>query len=266
MPDRNDDEPSALALGRNPRRPDRRGGPALIRRPDVLLLLALIVISLVFLTLPGIDLSVSRAFTNSESRFFLASYPALRMLRDLGNALTVLVVATALAAMIVPLLSPVRRFVLRAHEAAYVLAVYAVGPGLIVNAIMKNAFGRPRPVSLVEFGGNLRFSPIWTVGGGCLRNCSFAAGEGAAAAALLCLVFVTPRRYRLATGLVLLAVAAAVSVDRIAFGGHFLSDVLVSWAIVLLVALGLRPLFFGDRAARIDAIFGRRSLFRAGKR
>jgi lipid A 4'-phosphatase len=49
------------------------------------------------------------------------------------------------------------------------------------------------------------------------------------------LAFVVPRRCRLATLLVTGLGALALSLNRIAFGGHFLSDVLIAWGLVALL-------------------------------
>ena len=40
----------------------------------------------------------------------------------------------------------------------------AVGPGLVVNAIFKDHFGRPRPAEITSFGGDATFLPVGTPG------------------------------------------------------------------------------------------------------
>ncbi len=79
------------------------------------------------------------------------------------------------------------------------------------------------------------FTAVWQVSQACARNCSFSSGEAASAAVLPVLVLLLPRRWRLAALVLLVPFAVAASVNRIAFGSHFLSDVLVSW---LFVAIG----------------------------
>ncbi|WAP70741.1 glycosyltransferase [Jiella pelagia] len=181
----------------------------------------------------------------------------LTIVRTFGNWMTIAAVAASILAVLGALVVTPRPWFMKPSQGLYVLAVYAIGPGLIVNAILKNTIGRARPRNLAEFGGDLDFTPVWQLGGQCVRNCSFSSGEAAAAAAVLALVFVIPRQDRLPLGLGLLAVAAMVSAARIAAGGHFLSDVLISWIIVLATIIALRPMFYGERGRRIDAGFAR---------
>ena len=221
------------------------------------LLVALCAVSVAFLAFPGVDRAVSGIFYVEGAGFALTADPALHLLRNLGMLATTAVVVTAILALAAPFCVTWRLIDLKPHAALYLLAVYAIGPGLIVNAFLKNGFGRPRPRNILEFGGDAAFTNVWTVVGGCVGNCSFTSGEASAAAAILALVFVVPRRWRLVTGMLLTLFAAEVSISRIAFGGHFLSDTLLSWIVVLLVAVLLRPLFLGPRGVRIDRTVAR---------
>nr|WP_246753814.1 glycosyltransferase [Jiella flava] len=171
--------------------------------------------------------------------------------------MTALVVVASLAAIIAALVTRPPRFLLRPSQGLFILAVYAIGPGLIVNSILKNTFGRVRPRNVAEFGGHLDFTPIWHLGGQCVGNCSFSSGEAASAAAILALVFIAPRSERPIVALGLGTIAGLVSINRIAAGGHFLSDVLMSWILVLATIVILRPLLLGERGAAIDAGFRR---------
>ncbi|WP_407061683.1 phosphatase PAP2 family protein [Aureimonas sp. SK2] len=87
---------------------------------------------------------------------------------------------------------------------------------------------------------------------GCLPpQLLFSSGEAASAAVLPMLALLVPRRWRAAVVLLLAVLAAAFSVNRIAFGSHFLSDVLVSWVLVALSAMTVWRCL-ASRAARID--------------
>ncbi len=226
-----------------------------LRRPLLALTAALVLASLFFLAFPDVDTAVSAMFYRGELGFAGTDDPDLTIVRTFGNWMTIAAVATSIVAVVGALLVRPRRWFMKPSEGLYVLAVYALGPGLIVNAVLKNTIGRARPRNLAEFGGDLNFTGVWQWGGQCVRNCSFSSGEEAAAAAIMALVFIMPRRDRLPLGLGLFAVAAMVSAARIAAGGHFLSDVLISWIIVLATIIALRPMFFGERGQRIDARF-----------
>lgn len=71
------------------------------------------------------------------------------------------------------------------RRAAFVVLALALGPGLVVNAVLKEHVGRARPAQLETFGGEASFSPAWTLSDQCAENCSFVSGDVAAAAAML---------------------------------------------------------------------------------
>lgn len=139
-----------------------------------------------------------------------------------------------------------------ARASGYIVAVYLLGPGLLVDVLLKRHWGRARPADVAEFGGLLRFTPPHVVSEQCTRNCSFVSGEVAGAVALA-VALVTLRavlRHRLPRwgqrALLLAAVATpvAVALQRVAGGRHFLSDTVFAALLVLLVAAVVRPLFF----------------------
>jgi lipid A 4'-phosphatase len=127
-------------------------------------------------------------------------------------------------------------FALRRAAVVYLIAVFLLGPALIVNGVLKEEWGRARPSQIVEFGGDKHYTPPLIIAHECSRNCSFVSGEASLGFAFVAFGFaaLTPRRRRLgiAAGLTL---GSAFGLLRIAQGGHFLSD--VYFAGVLMVAL-----------------------------
>nr|CAD6405303.1 phosphatase PAP2 family protein [Rhizobium sp. Q54] len=82
--------------------------------------------------------------------------------------------------------------------------------------------------------------------------------EAASAFALLTLVvFIKPRYSTLYLGVVGI-VAAAFSINRVVFGGHFLSDVVIAWNVMFVLAVLLWR-SFSRNAPQIDALFVRES-------
>ena len=144
----------------------------------------------------------------------------------------------------------------------FLLSTLIIGPGLIVNAILKDHWGRPRPIQVDVFGGDAPYVPVWRMTDYCTSNCSFVSGEASSALWLLALVFLAPPILKRPLTAILLALAAALSLNRIAFGGHFLSDTVLSWLITLMVLLIAHRLLFvyAPQAlgrARVDAWFDR---------
>ena len=46
----------------------------------------------------------------------------------------------------------------------FVILLMIIGPGIIVNSILKDHWGRPRPVQCVEFYGKYQFEKVWAPG------------------------------------------------------------------------------------------------------
>lgn len=206
-----------------------------------------------FVLFPQLDILVSGLFAAPGGGFPLSANPWLQSLRTVSSVLTILVGASMLAVIGWSVLygrAPWR--MLRPCQALFVTLVYLGGPMLIVNQILKNTYGRARPREVLEFGGSAHFTPVWQVADQCVRNCSFTSGEAASAIAMLSLAFLVCRRWRPVALIAIIPMAVIFSVNRIAFGGHFLSDVLMSWMIVgfLMAALAHLMLMPG----RMDAI------------
>jgi membrane-associated PAP2 superfamily phosphatase len=132
-------------------------------------------------------------------------------------------------------------------QALFLVLLLAVGPGLVVNVILKDNHGRPRPREIIEFGGKHHFTQIWERGE-TGRNSSFPSGHASAGFYLVAPWFLLRRRHRPAAAGCLLAglsYGSLVGAARIMQGGHFLTDVVWAGGLVYLtgeaLALVLRP-------------------------
>ncbi len=124
----------------------------------------------------------------------------------------------------------------------YLLLVGAVGSGLFVNAVLKDHWGRARPVQIVPFGGDRPFTPPFVISDA--GGKSFSSGHTSGAFALLALIFLA-RRHRKTAAAAVVAYGLAVSLARIAAGGHFFSDVAVSIMVMYVTAAVLYRWMFG---------------------
>lgn len=131
------------------------------------------------------------------------------------------------------------------------LVAFALGPGLIVNRLLKTYGGRPRPRDVTLFGGDLDFVQAGSFAGKCHANCSFVSGEASFAGWLLCLVVLLPRELRLPLGLPMLIVSVAIPVMRVVVGAHFLSDVVLGWLLSVVVFAGMTALFGPGRPMQL---------------
>ena len=136
------------------------------------------------------------------------------------------------------------------YSGVFLLLVLVVGPGCIVNWVLKPYFGRPRPSELVEFGGRLEYVPL-----GQLHSAegsfSFPSGHAAVGFYLMAPAFLSyrrrlPRWIWIAAGLVC---GGFVGWSRIVIGSHFFGDVIWSAGVVYFTCLAFAPLLRLDTAA-----------------
>lgn len=227
--------------------------PALIANPLAQTAIAILLLSLFFLVFPGIDVWFSGLFYDGTG-FPMGNLGAFVALRALGNDITRIVVVVLIIVLILKLALPEQRSFVPPRDTLFVLGTLIVGPGIIVNLIFKDHWGRPRPTGVNLFGGNEPFVGAWHMSDACASNCSFVSGEASSATWLITLVVLLPLAWRRPALRILIGLAILLSLNRIAMGGHFLSDVLLAWAMTLLViAVAYRFLYVTPPAALTDA-------------
>ena len=175
---------------------------------------AVVGLAFVFVRFSWIDLWFSQLFWNISEGFFLKgawwvtlSYVIIPpMTFGLVGAALLLILADVLRRRPPPL-GPFRK-----RNLVYLIAVIAIGPGLLVNVVLKDHWGRARPRDVVEFGGTKAFTPAFVISDQCPKNCSFVAGHPSMAFAMVALVLVAagPRPRR--AGLIALVVAVGMLV------------------------------------------------------
>ncbi|MEP2555820.1 MAG: phosphatase PAP2 family protein [Rhizobiaceae bacterium] len=115
-----------------------------------------------------------------------------------------------------------------------------VGPLLVVNLMLKEYWGRPRPVQTLFFGGDNPYIVPGDISNFCQSNCSFVSGEAAAAFWMLALMFYFAGRNRKRFLIVATVLAAAISFLRVIFGRHYISDVVTAGLIsIFLIAFAV---------------------------
>ena len=115
-----------------------------------------------------------------------------------------------------------------------IILTVILGPGLVVNGILKEHWGRPRPADLKQFGSTEQYRHFWNPGG---RGCgkSFVCGHCAIAFSTCSVVALYPIHPVVASvGLVSgMLYGLLMSLARISQGGHFSTDAVWSAVIVL---------------------------------
>ena len=134
----------------------------------------------------------------------------------------------------------------------FLVATLALGPGLLVNVTMKDYWPRSRPIDVPELAGSERFVPWWDPRGACEKNCSFVAGESAGAFWTIAPAALAPPHWRALAYAGALAFGASVSVLRMAFGGHFFTDVVFAGVLVFLVIWLVYGVLYRWRPTRVS--------------
>lgn len=126
-----------------------------------------------------------------------------------------------------------------------------IAPGLVGNEILKDHWGRARPIHLSEFGGTKKYTPPLVPSDQCLRNCSFVAGE---ASMMYAVFFSAAFLFPGIAGLLIVAGVASglfAGFIRISQGAHFLSDVIFAGVTMALTVAGVYLIF--NAIARLRA-------------
>jgi lipid A 4'-phosphatase len=212
-------------------RPPRRGWRARSRSGWTGLAIALL-LGWIFTVWPELDLWTSAQFRNASGMFIGDTTPGVRFLY---RAIPIL---GWIFFLIGPLIATlwIRRDHPLGHRWARRLTALAwvslLASGLLINAGLKEHWGRARPVQVTQFGGTQQFSPALAPTNQCMHNCSFVSGHAASGFILMAVGLmgsVATRRRWLWIGL---GWGAVASLARIAQGGHFLSDTLFAGVLV----------------------------------
>ncbi len=208
-------------------------------KTEIALISLLVVTSMLFLFFPGIDNWFSSFFykepEEDEFGFWAREEPLLNLIRSIGPLLVQIAVASSILLIVIFLINLSRRKFYLLQSPMFLLTSLMLGPGLIVSIILKDNWGRPRPWMTEYFGGDFPYVPVWKITEFCDKNCSFVSGEASVVVWLISVAFIVPLAWRRTIAIAILIVAVLLSLNRIAFGGHFLSDVVLSWEITLLV-------------------------------
>jgi membrane-associated PAP2 superfamily phosphatase len=202
--------------------------------PEAILLFAIAIAATVIFGLTRLDIAAAGVFYHAPGtdHWPLGSVWPWSALYRLAPYITASLLALGLLGL---LLGRLRKIETWRQNGIFLIFSIVIGPGLIVNAIFKDHWERPRPRDVVEFGGALHYSPPpWPGEGGGSFPCGHCSVGFLYAGGWWIWKRQRPEwaRASLALGLVL---GSALGVARMAAGAHFLSDVV--WSAILALSL-----------------------------
>jgi len=118
------------------------------------------VLGVLFAAFPLWDLEVARLFFDPErAKFPLSISYEWNLVRQAANWVPFLLLAPALFALLRKLVFPEQKMLIAPSVVIYLLGSFLLGPGVTSNLLLKENWGRPRPIGVQQFAGTADFQP-----------------------------------------------------------------------------------------------------------
>ncbi len=211
-----------------------------MNRTGLLITLGIAVVTgLVFGLYPELDLSISRPFflhiDVNHNAFAWRLYLPLMMARDAGLWVGTILITPVLAALAIKLTLPRRKLLMSGRAILFLTATLALGPGLLVNVLLKDHWGRPRPIDVAQFSGEQHFVAWWDPRGDCPSNCAFVSGDVSGAFWTIAPAVLAPPAWRALCVGAALTLGVGMAAGRLMAGAHFASDVIFAGVFTFLI-------------------------------
>ena len=194
-----------------------------------------LIIGILFIIFPEWDIAISRHFYVPGEGFIYAKKPWAQLIfRGIPILTSVFVACLVLVAGTKFFLSENKRDTLKSPM-IFLLIALAFGPGLSVNLLLKENFGRARPSQIVELGGTKEFSRAGHYTDQCTSNCSFSSGHASMGFYFTSFSYIVPAPYQAAVFIGGTLFGSFVGTGRIVQGGHFFSDVIFSFLVIMII-------------------------------
>src|SRR3954462_10214953 len=196
----------------------------------------LLVVGILFGLYAELDLKLAAMFYDAANRSFPLKLNSLAAFaRDAAMWIAWAFALPAIAALIWKAIRPDRPLLVSGRAIIFLLATLLMSAGVLTNLTFKSYWGRPRPVVVSHFNGPEPFVPWWDPRGTCGRNCSFFSGEGATAFWTYAPAALAPPAWRPLAYAGATVFGIVTSGLRMAFGGHFFTDVAIAGLVSFLV-------------------------------
>lgn len=182
------------------------------------------------------DISIQKYFFTLEEGWIFKNAQPWKFLYHFGNIPALLL---SVSSLILLSISFFKTSLIKYRKIfIFMTIVMALGPGLFINSILKDNWGRPRPRDIIEFGGNYNYEQVLEIDKDS-KGKSFPCGHASMGFYLMTLFFIFRKRMNLTAHRALyigIVWGCLIGMARIVQGGHFASDVLWAGGLVYLVA------------------------------
>ncbi len=187
----------------------------------------------------GLDLKWGARFYDAAGFWLGKQIPAFDLFYDYGTLPALLTAIAGLGVCITGFALP--RLQKWRRSSLFLVLAMLLGPGLLVNAVLKEYWGRPRPRNVVEFQGRYAFEEPLEIDLSSPGQ-SFPSGHASMGFYFFAAHFLARKRKPSLAGWLLLlglVYGVAMGIVRMAQGGHFASDVLWSGGLTWMVCASL---------------------------
>jgi membrane-associated phospholipid phosphatase len=207
---------------------------------------------LLFAVFPQLDLILARLFYDSGSRqFVLGSLGNAEYVRRAAMWIAWALAAPAIVAPILKVFRPHKPLIVPGRAVIFLLTTIFLTAIVLPNVVFKGHWGRPRPIATSEFNGSYAFKAWWDPRGTSRGNGSFFSGEAATAFWTYAPAALAPPSVRPLAFVAATVFGLTTGILRMAFGGHYASDVLAAGVAAFLVTWVMHGLIYRWKNARL---------------
>jgi len=214
---------------------------------EVLIIVAALFLLTLAFNLFDLDNSIMHNFWNAEDGWHNAEIFPWQQLRDYSPIIAILISFAALIFIIIGL--NVKKYEKYRKICAFFVLLMIIAPGLIVNSLLKEHFGRPRPRDTIEFDGeHLYEAPL--AYNSASPGKSFPSGHATMGYYFFGFYILFRRRHKkFAVGALIFTIlfGSLIGLTRMVQGAHYPSDIIWSAAICYFTSLWLYHIFRFDK-------------------
>jgi len=186
----------------------------------------------------NLDIRIARYFYHPEldNPWVVGSYPFWQFFYNLIPVLSAVILLGTL--LIIAVTTIFKRGLSLRLPAIYILCCLLLGPGLIVNTLFKDNWGRERPRDVIELRGREVYTPPLQYNGNNGDGRSFPSGHSSVGFFLISFYFLWKRHNQTLANVALFStvlIGGCTGIARMAEGGHFFSDVL--WSAFITISI-----------------------------